>query len=144
MSSESPPIFDPPTSPRFPVHPIECLRIIQSPTCVVCGSRTVYYCGGCTARPAFCSAEHFMKVRRPTEPYALFNSNYTAERLVLADTLSDLQTRPSRGRTTFRRWPTSCTSVHQPDYAAHTECSRPSSSRIDESYAWSIRIWPSL
>lgn len=55
--------FSPPrTTHRVPTHPIECLRVIDVPRCAFCGARSVYYCGGCQAGPAFCSADHFMKV----------------------------------------------------------------------------------
>ena len=47
---------------RRPGHPLDCLRIIVLPECVVCGNPTKYYCGGCRAGPAFCSSEHYMEV----------------------------------------------------------------------------------
>ena len=49
--------------PRVPTHPVDCLRAIVLPSCAVCGQPTRYFCGGCSAMPAFCSSEHFMRVR---------------------------------------------------------------------------------
>ena len=60
---DSRPTSPEPTLTREPTHPVECLRLIELPTCVVCGESTKFYCGGCIAGPAFCSGEHFMAVR---------------------------------------------------------------------------------
>lgn len=51
------------TIPHEPTHPLECLRVIELPMCVICAEPTKFYCGGCIAGPAFCSSEHFMVVR---------------------------------------------------------------------------------
>lgn len=48
--------------PREPSHPIECLRIIQLPGCIVCARPSAFYCGGCPESPAFCSSDHFLEV----------------------------------------------------------------------------------
>lgn len=53
----------PHTALRVPTHPVECLRFIVLPGCSVCGQPTRFFCGGCRECPAFCSPEHFMKVR---------------------------------------------------------------------------------
>ena len=51
-----------PTVIRRPHHPLECLRLVDLPGCVVCGKLTILYCGGCQAQPAFCSVDHFVTV----------------------------------------------------------------------------------
>ena len=60
MDSSS--IYRLPVQCRTPTHPIQCLRMIELPQCTVCGKPTLYYCGGCVSKPAFCSTDHFMKV----------------------------------------------------------------------------------
>ena len=64
MTSLSLSAVQPPPGTRVPMHPIECLRIVELPKCTVCTGPTTFYCGGCWARPAFCSADHFIAVRR--------------------------------------------------------------------------------
>ncbi|KAI1782583.1 hypothetical protein LXA43DRAFT_1068559 [Ganoderma leucocontextum] len=72
---------------RVPTHPIECLRAIVLPGCCVCGQPTRFMCGGCRASPAFCSAEHFMKLwpvhsltcERVVNQYATASSDRGAE-----------------------------------------------------------------
>ena len=58
---DTPADFRPPPPHHSHIHPIECLRIVEVPRCAFCGARCIYYCGGCYAAPAFCSADHFMK-----------------------------------------------------------------------------------
>nr|VWO99909.1 Zinc finger transcription factor 1 [Ganoderma boninense] len=87
MSTLSITTIDPPK--WLPSHPIECLRIIELPTCVICGQPTRFYCGGCRDTPAFCTSAHFVAY------WPMHSQTCDRNAALFAETPSDLNTAPS-------------------------------------------------